>query len=185
MKKALEAGKATVTLADGRQFDLTPEVLTIPRKTLKTSGMLRISPQRSSLLTRVTVREFTPNVIEPSFGLGRILYTLLEHSFWIRAPTKDGERAERGVRASPHPMCSSLTSSTQVLSLPPLVAPTKVLIVPLSAKEEFDPLVAEVCAYRSCAIHPFPPAYPDPFPSRQVPQSGHLLPRGRLERVHR
>jgi glycyl-tRNA synthetase len=36
----------------------------------------------------------------------------------------------------------------QVLSLPPLVAPTKVLIVPLSAREEFDPLVREVCACR-------------------------------------
>jgi glycyl-tRNA synthetase len=32
-----------------------------------------------------------------------------------------------------------------VLSLPPLVAPTKVLIVPLSAKDEFDPLIQEVC----------------------------------------
>ncbi|EEB95601.1 hypothetical protein MPER_05401, partial [Moniliophthora perniciosa FA553] len=67
-------------------------------------------------------REFTPNVIEPSFGLGRILYTLLEHSFWSRE-----QDIERGV-----------------LSLPPLVAPTKVLIVPLSAKEEFDPLVNEI-----------------------------------------
>ena len=36
-------------------------------------------------------------------------------------------------------------SSCQVLSLPPVVAPTKVLIVPLSAKEEFDPLIQEVC----------------------------------------
>jgi len=38
------------------------------------------------------VREFTPNVIEPSFGLGRILYTLLEHSFWSRE-----QDLERGV----------------------------------------------------------------------------------------
>ena len=38
-------------------------------------------------------------------------------------------------------------SLPQVLSLPPLVAPTKVLIVPLSAREEFDPLVREVCTY--------------------------------------
>ena len=30
------------------------------------------------------VREYIPNVIEPSFGLGRILYSLLEHSFWSR-----------------------------------------------------------------------------------------------------
>jgi len=30
------------------------------------------------------VREYTPNVIEPSFGIGRILYSLIEHSFWTR-----------------------------------------------------------------------------------------------------
>ncbi|KPI42593.1 Glycine--tRNA ligase 1, mitochondrial [Cyphellophora attinorum] len=55
-------------------------------------------------------REFTPNVIEPSFGIGRILYSLMEHVFW----TREGDEA-RGV-----------------LSFPPLVAPTKVLLVPLS-----------------------------------------------------
>jgi len=47
---------------------------------------------------------------------------LLEHSYWCRE-----QDVERGV-----------------LSLPPVVAPTKVLIVPLSAREEFDPLVQEV-----------------------------------------
>lgn len=56
------------------------------------------------------VREFTPNVIEPSFGIGRILYSLMEHVFWSR----EGDEA-RGV-----------------LSFPPIVAPTKVLLVPLS-----------------------------------------------------
>lgn len=30
------------------------------------------------------VREYTPNVIEPSFGIGRILYALIEHNFWTR-----------------------------------------------------------------------------------------------------
>lgn len=34
-------------------------------------------------------REYTPNVIEPSFGIGRILYALMEHSFWVR----DGDEA--------------------------------------------------------------------------------------------
>lgn len=35
--------------------------------------------------TRVeNVREYTPNVIEPSFGIGRILYCLMEHSYWSR-----------------------------------------------------------------------------------------------------
>ena len=69
-----------------------------------------------------TVREFVPNVIEPSFGIGRILYSLLEHSYWNRAD--DVNRA--------------------VLSLPPTVAPIKCLIVPLSSNAEFKPLVTKV-----------------------------------------
>jgi glycyl-tRNA synthetase len=44
-------------------------------------------------------------------------------------------------------------SSCQVLSLPPVVAPTKVLIVPLSAKEEFDPLIREVCTSFNLVRH--------------------------------
>lgn len=56
------------------------------------------------------VREFTPNVIEPSFGIGRILYSLLEHSYWARE-----QDIARGV-----------------LSFPVLVAPIKVLIVAIS-----------------------------------------------------
>jgi glycyl-tRNA synthetase len=31
------------------------------------------------------VREFLPHVIEPSFGIGRILFALCEHNFWTRA----------------------------------------------------------------------------------------------------
>ena len=40
----------------------------------------------------VNTREYTPNVIEPSFGIGRILYTLMEHSYWYREGAE-----ERGV----------------------------------------------------------------------------------------
>ncbi|KAI0266344.1 glycyl-tRNA synthetase [Gloeopeniophorella convolvens] len=101
----LAQGSTAIVTPDGRELALTPELVTIERKTFKQS-----------------IREYTPNVIEPSFGLGRILYVLLEHNFWARE-----QDVERGV-----------------LSLPPLVAPTKVLIVPLSAKEEFDPLIQEV-----------------------------------------
>lgn len=50
--------------------------------------------------TRVeNTREFTPNVIEPSFGLGRILYALIEHCYWTRG-SEGGDEA-RGV--SHHP----------------------------------------------------------------------------------
>lgn len=42
--------------------------------------------------TRVqTTREYTPSVIEPSFGIGRILYSLLEHVYWNRP--QDSARA--------------------------------------------------------------------------------------------
>jgi glycyl-tRNA synthetase len=35
--------------------------------------------------TRIeNIREYVPNVIEPSFGIGRILYSLLEHVYWHR-----------------------------------------------------------------------------------------------------
>ncbi|KAL9051361.1 MAG: hypothetical protein Q9162_006063 [Coniocarpon cinnabarinum] len=67
-------------------------------------------------------REYTPNVIEPSFGIGRILYSLIEHSFW----TRQGDEA-RGV-----------------LSFPPPIAPTKVLLVPLSNHPDFAPLVRKL-----------------------------------------
>jgi glycyl-tRNA synthetase len=41
------------------------------------------------------IREYTPNVIEPSFGIGRILYSLIEHNYWTRA-SEGGDEA-RGV----------------------------------------------------------------------------------------
>ncbi len=32
----------------------------------------------------IHVEEFVPNVIEPSFGIGRILYSIFEHNFKSR-----------------------------------------------------------------------------------------------------
>lgn len=72
-------------------------------------------------------REYTPNVIEPSFGIGRILYSLIEHSYWSRG--SDGGDEARSV-----------------LSFPPIVAPTKVLIVPLSANKDFKPIIQTLSA---------------------------------------
>lgn len=68
---------------------------------------------------RSNIRDYTPNVIEPSFGIGRVLYAVLEHSFWTRP-----ESVERGV-----------------LSFPPSIAPTSVLLVPLSSNPELLRLV--------------------------------------------
>lgn len=42
------------------------------------------SPHRLFTLSFFSVEEIVPNVIEPSFGLGRILYAVFEHSFRVR-----------------------------------------------------------------------------------------------------
>ncbi|KAI1185372.1 glycyl-tRNA synthetase 1 [Nemania serpens] len=96
----------TTPLANGNtSVQLSRDVLTIKR-------MTRLQ----------TVREYTPNVIEPSFGIGRILYCLLEQTYWHRP--QDVARA--------------------VLSLPLAVAPTKVLIVPLSSQAQFAPITRKL-----------------------------------------
>lgn len=83
-------------------------------------------PESMAKVTRTTetvhVREYTPAVIEPSFGIGRILYSLLEHVFYVRADDEN--------------RC--------VLALPAVVAPTKVLVTPLSPHDEFRQMTSEL-----------------------------------------
>lgn len=102
-------GQSTIEAHNGQKYTILKEHLQIIKKTV----------------TR-TVEEYTPNVIEPSFGIGRILYALLEHVYWARE-----DDAQRGI-----------------LSFPLLVAPTKVLLVPLSAKEELKQMTDSICEYK-------------------------------------
>ncbi|KAF5677881.1 glycyl-trna synthetase [Fusarium heterosporum] len=91
-------------------------------------GKVQVSKDAIAIEFRKRVentREFVPNVIEPSFGIGRILYSLMEHSFWTRG-SEGGDEA-RGV-----------------LSFRPTVAPTKVLLVPLSSNAQFKPLLKQL-----------------------------------------
>lgn len=52
---------------DGKDFLLTEDMVSIKTGTEKKH-----------------VEEITPNVIEPSFGIGRIMYSLFEHNFCMR-----------------------------------------------------------------------------------------------------
>ncbi|EDV19380.1 uncharacterized protein TRIADDRAFT_33686 [Trichoplax adhaerens] len=72
----------------------------------------------------IHVVDITPSVIEPSFGFGRILYSILEHNFRIR----EGDEQRSW------------------LSLPPPVAPVKCSVLPLSAKKEFDPYIKQLAS---------------------------------------
>lgn len=104
LAKDLESGESKINVA-GEEFVVKSDFVKV-KKVSKTTS----------------VREFTPAVIEPSFGIGRILYSLLEHSFWVREG--DEQRS--------------------VLSFRPSMAPVKCLVAPLSNKEEFTPIVEKI-----------------------------------------
>lgn len=76
----------------------------------------------------VHVEEIIPNVIEPSFGIGRIMYSLLEHRFNMREG--DEQRC--------------------YISLPPVVAPIKCSVLPLSNNAELAPFIQQICKLRMC-----------------------------------
>jgi len=74
---------------------------------------------------KISGENITPHVIEPSFGLGRIIYSLLEHSYVVRdAAKRDNESKADEKRA--------------YLALPPIIAPTKVSVLPLIQSEELS-----------------------------------------------
>lgn len=101
--KALETdGKTTI-----EGFEITKEMVTWTK-------------------TKKVVHEFkfTPSVIEPSFGMGRILYSLLEHSFYQRE--QDEQRC--------------------VMRFNPQVAPEKCAVLPISSNPECNAIVDEIAA---------------------------------------
>ncbi|PJF16939.1 Glycyl-tRNA synthetase/DNA polymerase subunit gamma-2 domain-containing protein [Paramicrosporidium saccamoebae] len=88
-------------------------------------SLVKLTPAMAKIVESVEtvhVNEYTPNVIEPSFGIGRIMYSLLEHVFW----TREGDEQR----------C--------VLSLPAAIAPLKVLVAPLSNHDDFTPFCREL-----------------------------------------
>uniref|UniRef100_A0A8C7YPG8 Glycine--tRNA ligase n=1 Tax=Oryzias sinensis TaxID=183150 RepID=A0A8C7YPG8_9TELE len=88
-------------------------------KTFKlTKDMVSVRRQQKTL----HVEEVVPNVIEPSFGIGRIMYTIFEHTFHIR----DGDEQRT------------------YFSFPATVAPYKCSVLPLSPNPEFMPFVREL-----------------------------------------
>uniref|UniRef100_H0YQ25 Glycine--tRNA ligase n=1 Tax=Taeniopygia guttata TaxID=59729 RepID=H0YQ25_TAEGU len=99
-----DKGEFTVE-TEGKTFLITKDMVTVKRfqKTLH-------------------VEEIIPNVIEPSFGIGRIMYTVFEHTFRIR----EGDEQRT------------------YFSFPAVVAPFKCSVLPLSQNQEFMPFVKEL-----------------------------------------
>ncbi|KAG7272473.1 hypothetical protein CRUP_009025 [Coryphaenoides rupestris] len=103
-KRLNETGEFTIQ-THGQTYKITKDLVSVKRfqKTLH-------------------VEEIVPNVIEPSFGIGRIMYCIFEHSFHARE--EDEQRT--------------------YFSFPALVAPYKCSVLPLSQNPEFVPFVKEL-----------------------------------------
>ena len=111
--KAMEAALAadgTVTLgplASGKSYELT-------------------RAQLSFKFSQKTVVEekYMPSVIEPSFGIGRILYAVVEHSYHVRDDDDSGKR--------------------RMLRFKPAVAPVKASVISVINKPEYNAPVEEL-----------------------------------------
>jgi glycyl-tRNA synthetase len=91
LQAGLQAGPVTLEV-DGTSFELTADDVAFKAGS-----------------KRMVERKFTPSVIEPSFGVGRIMQGIFEHTYYVR----EGD-ADRGV-----------------FSFPAIVAPFKAAILPL------------------------------------------------------
>ena len=110
IKKILEnmdvkSGKITVKI-DGKTVDIPKDCYKIVKTSEKQAG-----------------EKFIPHVIEPSFGIDRILYCILEHSY-IETKKKDEEY--------------------RVLKLNPKVAPIKVGVLPLVSDDKLVKIAKEI-----------------------------------------
>jgi len=107
-------GKFSLKVGDS-SFDITKDMVSVKRY------------QKT-----VHVEELIPSVIEPSFGVGRVMYAVFEHCFKMR----EGDEQRT------------------YFALPPVVAPYKCSVLPLSGNPDFTPLVKQLS--RSLTDHDVP-----------------------------
>lgn len=77
---------------EGKTFKLTKDMVSVKRFQKTVHGefhpgenlSIKVGIRFLHLCLSPAVEEVTPNVIEPSFGIGRIMYTIFEHTFHVR-----------------------------------------------------------------------------------------------------
>ncbi|CAM8980119.1 unnamed protein product [Rhodiola kirilowii] len=123
--EALEAMKEKEALVMKANLETKGEVdfyvCTLGKNVTVKKNMVTISKQKKKEHQRV----FTPSVIEPSFGIGRIIYCLFEHSFYMR-PSKTGDE------------------QLNVFRFPPVVAPIKCTVFPLVQNQQFEEVASVI-----------------------------------------
>ncbi|WMV22038.1 hypothetical protein MTR67_015423 [Solanum verrucosum] len=101
--------------------EATFNVCTLDKVVTINKNMVSISKE----IKKEHQRVFTPSVIEPSFGIGRIIYCLYEHSFNTR-PSRDGDE------------------QMNFFSFPPLVAPIKCTVFPLVQNQQYEEIARQI-----------------------------------------
>jgi glycyl-tRNA synthetase len=112
-----------------------PVLITFPLYGVDESIELSISTDLLKLAIsteKIHVKQFTPHVIEPSFGLARIFYSVLEHSYSERDESGDGNSENNNNNNNNseknHQTADKSTQSEprRVLTFPPQIAPYQV-----------------------------------------------------------
>lgn len=101
----MEAGEKVPVEVDGKSYDISSEMVSIEKKTKTVHG-----------------QNIVPSVIEPSFGIGRVLYCIFEHTFYAR---KDD-------------------AQKTVFKFAPVIAPIKVTVFPLLQQQELNSVAQEI-----------------------------------------
>ncbi|KAG9508743.1 hypothetical protein GZH46_02754, partial [Fragariocoptes setiger] len=96
----------------------TPPVAIEPKEIKIESNMVSFTQETKT----VQAEEIVPNVIEPSFGIDRIVYAVLEHSF--RKRENDEKR--------------------NYFAFPPIVAPIKCSVLALQNHADFYPIIEKI-----------------------------------------
>ncbi|KAJ3616964.1 hypothetical protein Zmor_008910 [Zophobas morio] len=114
-RQLVEQGTFVLSVA-GEELELRPEMVSFKTEEQNVYdgtcfGYLFMLFLSSLLL----IEHFTPHVIEPSFGISRLVYAILEQNFYLR----DGDEPRA------------------VLSFPPVIAPVAVTIFPLLNNKGF------------------------------------------------
>lgn len=99
-----------------------------------------------SVTQKVSGRSIVPSVIEPSFGVGRIIYCAFEHSFYVREEQQAAAGSEGGAAAGGNADKQKGAGDAQrtVFRFAPAVAPVKVTVFPLLNREAMDAKAREI-----------------------------------------
>jgi len=103
IQTSLSTGSHKLKLCTGEEYEITSEMASVVIETKK-----------------ISVRKYIPSVIEPSFGVGRILYAIFDHAYCVRE--KRGEKQG-------------------ILRLSAKIAPIKCSILPIGNNDKFKAAV--------------------------------------------